>query len=386
MAVSTTDLTPIPFHRPHVAENQLAYVTEAMHSGWTSGYGPFNEKATRLLREVTGARHAVLSTSGTTALDLLALVFDPRPGDEVIVPSYTFVSSANAWVLRGAVPVFVDCRPDTLNLDEELVEAAITDRTRAILVVHYAGIACEMDKITEIAERHGLAVIEDNAHGLGGFYRDRPLGSFGAMAALSFHATKNVQCGEGGAVLLAESELAERAEIVREKGTNRKQFFRGQVDMYRWVDIGSAFVPSEILAAQLVAQLESFDKIQFRRHSVWRGYHEGLADWADDQGVSRPVVPEGCAHPAHLYYLMLPDMANRQALIAHLKERGVQAIFHYSPLHSSPAGMRYGRTAPGGCPVSESIADRMVRLPLYSDLDERDQERVIDAVTSYRVT
>lgn len=383
VAVNTDDM--IPFHHPYVADNQAAYVTEAMHSGWTSGQGTFNDRATGLLQEVTGARHALLCTSGTTALDLAALTFDPRPGDEIIMPSFTFVSSANAWVLRGAVPVFVDCRPDTLNIDEDLIEAAITGRTRAIMVVHYAGVACEMDKITKVAERYGLAVIEDNAHGLGGFYRDRRLGSFGCMAALSFHATKNVQCGEGGAVLISGDQLAERAEILREKGTNRKQFFRGQVDMYRWVDLGSAFMPSEIAAAQLTAQLEAFDKIQFRRHAVWSDYDEGLADWAEDQGVSRPAVPEGCVHPAHLYYLLLPDLANRQAIIAHLKERGVHAVFHYSPLHSSPAGVRYGRTAPGRCPVSESVADRLVRLPLYADLDERGRARVIDAVMSYRV-
>lgn len=384
--VRTNGLTHIPFHHPYVAENQLAYVTDAMRRGWISGQGPYNDRAAELLGKVTGARHVLLCTSGTSALDLAALTFDPGPGDEIIMPSFTFVSSANAFVLRGAVPVFVDCRPDTLNIDEERIEAAITERTRAVMVVHYAGVACEMERIGKIAERYGLAVIEDNAHGLGGSYRGRPLGSFGSMAALSFHATKNVQCGEGGAVLLADDRLAERAEILREKGTNRRQFFRGQVDMYRWVDVGSAFQPSEIAAAHLAAQLEAFDEIQGRRHAVWNHYHQTLAGWAKEQGVALPAVPDGCAHPAHLYYLLLPDLANRQALIGHLKERGVQAVFHYSPLHSSPAGRRYGREAPGGCPVAENVADRLLRLPLYAGLDESACARVVDAVTGYRVS
>ncbi|GII78700.1 dTDP-4-amino-4,6-dideoxy-D-glucose transaminase [Sphaerisporangium rufum] len=379
-------MTQIPFHRPYVARDQLAYVTDAMHRPWTSGYGHYGERAVHLLREVTGAPHIVLTTSGTTAMDLAALAFDPRPGDEVIVPSFTFVATANAFVLRGAVPVFVDSRPDTLNMDEDRIEAAITGRTRAIAVVHYAGVACEMDRIMKIAERHDLAVIEDNAHGLGGTYHGRALGSYGLLAAQSFHATKNIQCGEGGAVLTADAGLAERAEILHDKGTNRRQFFRGQVDMYRWVDLGTAFAPSEILAAQLVAQLESYDLIQSQRRSLWLRYHEELADWAAAQGVARPGVPDGCEHPAHIYYLLLPDLANRQELIAHLRARGIQAIFHYSPLHSSPAGQRFGRTAPGGCPVAESAADRLIRLPLYAGLEDDAQSRVIEAVKTFRVT
>jgi dTDP-4-amino-4,6-dideoxygalactose transaminase len=303
----------------------------------------------------------------------------------VIMPSFTFMSTANAYALRGAVPVFVDCRPDTLNMDEQLIEPAITDRTRAIVVVHYAGVACAMESISELCEQHALALIEDNAHGLGGFYRGRPLGSFGHMATQSFHATKNVQCGEGGALLLNDADLIGRAEIIREKGTDRSRFFRGQVDKYRWIDIGSSYLPSDVLAAQLTAQLESFDKIQFLRHAVWRGYHEELADWAAENGVSQPMIPDGCAHPAHLYYLLLSDLENRQAFIGHLAERGVQATFHYQPLHSAPAGVRYGRVAPNGCPVTEEIADRLVRLPLYADLNEADVARVINAVQTYRV-
>ncbi|WP_271223554.1 dTDP-4-amino-4,6-dideoxygalactose transaminase [Streptosporangium carneum] len=383
--MSTTRLNAIAFNRTHVSDNELGYLSEAVRGGATCGDGPFTRRVTALLTELTGTGRALLTTSCTHALEMSALLLDLRPGDEVIMPSFTFMSTANAYALRGAVPVFVDCRPDTLNLDERLVEAAITDRTRAVVVVHYAGVACEMTAIGDLCDRRGLALVEDNAHGLGGSYRGRPLGSFGRMAAQSFHSTKNVQCGEGGALLLNDAELAGRAEVVREKGTDRSRFFRGQVDKYRWIDIGSSYLPSDILAAQLTAQLESFDRIQFLRHSVWRSYHEELAGWAAGNGVSQPVVPDGCAHPAHLYYLLLPDLDNRQAFIAHLADRGVQAAFHYQPLHSAPAGRRYGRPAPGGCPVTEEIADRLVRLPVYPDLEEADVARVIDAVRAYRV-
>ncbi|MBG0827856.1 dTDP-4-amino-4,6-dideoxygalactose transaminase [Planomonospora sp. ID67723] len=373
----------IPFNRPCIAQNELKYLTEALNGGSTSGDGPFTHRASRLLEGATGANRALLTTSCTHALEMAALLLDLRPGDEVIMPSFTFVSTANAFALRGAVPVFVDCRPDTLNLDERLVEAAVTERTKAIVVVHYAGVACEMDAIGEVARRHGLTVIEDNAHGLGGSYKGRPLGSFGRMATQSFHATKNIQCGEGGALILNDPELVVRAEVIREKGTNRSQFFRGQVDKYRWVDIGSSYLPSDLLAAQLTAQLESFDAIQARRHAVWNAYHGGLADWAAANEVSQPVVPDECAHPAHLYYLLLPDLANRQALIAHLAERGVQATFHYQSLHAAPAGVRYGRPGPAGCPVTEQMADRLVRLPLFADLSESDTARVLEAVRAY---
>ncbi|MER6947321.1 dTDP-4-amino-4,6-dideoxygalactose transaminase [Nonomuraea sp. NPDC000554] len=383
--MTVSDQTAIPFNRTHVSDNELDYLTQAVRQGNTCGDGPFTRRATQLIGEITGARQVLLTTSCTHALEMSAILLDLEPGDEVIVPSFTFMSTANAYALRGAVPVFVDCRPDTLNLDERLVEAAITDRTRAIVVVHYAGVGCAMDALCALAERHGLAIVEDNAHGLGGSYRDRPLGSFGRMATQSFHETKNVQCGEGGALLLNDADLAERAEIIREKGTDRGRFFRGQVDKYRWVDIGSSYLPSDVLAAQLTSQLESFDKIQLRRLSVWDAYHAELADWAAGNGISQPTVPTGCAHPAHLYYLLLPDLDNRQAFIAHLAAQGVRAAFHYQPLHTSPAGERYGRPAPGGCPVTEQIADRLVRLPLFADLDEARLARVIDAVRSYEV-
>lgn len=383
--MSTTSLTAVPFNRTHVCDNEVRYLAEAVRQGYTCGDGPFTGRATALLRELTGAGRALLTTSCTHALEMAALLLDLRPGDEVIMPSFTFVSTANAYALRGAVPVFVDCRPDTLNIDERLMEAAVTDRTRAVVVVHYAGVACAMDAIGAVADRYGLAVIEDNAHGLGGFYRDRPLGSFGVMAAQSFHATKNVQCGEGGALLLNDPDLAVRAEIIREKGTDRSRFFRGQVAKYQWVDIGSSYLPSDVLAAMLTAQLEAFDRIQARRHEIWRAYHEGLSEWAAENGVVRPTVPDGCVHPAHLYYLLLPRLRHRQELIAHLAAAGVQAAFHYQPLHNAPAGLRYGRTAPGGCPVTENVADRLVRLPLFAGLDDADVTRVIEAVRDYKV-
>lgn len=383
--VHATGVTAVPFNRTHISDNELDYLEEAVRGRSTCGDGPFTRRATTLLREITGARQALLTTSCTHALEMSAILLDLRPGNEVIMPSFTFMSTANAFALRGAVPVFVDCRPDTLNLDERLVEAAITDRTRAIVVVHYAGVACAMDAIGELAHRYGVAVVEDNAHGLGGRYGDRPLGSFGCLATQSFHETKNIQCGEAGALLVNDPALVERAEVVREKGTDRSRFFRGQVDKYRWIDIGSSYLPSDVLAAQLTAQLESFGRIQERRHAVWAAYHDRLADWATAGGIAQPAVPDGCAHPAHLYYLLLPDLDNRQAFIGHLARRGVQAAFHYQPLHSSPAGIRYGRTAPGGCPVTEQVADRLVRLPLFADLDEAGLTQVIDAVRSYEV-
>lgn len=384
--VYATDLRTVPHNRTYIADNELDYLAEAVRGHSTCGDGPFTRRATALVKEITGAGQALLTTSCTHALEMSAMLLDLRPGDEVIMPSFTFMSTANAFALRGAVPVFVDCRPDTLNLDERLLEAAISERTRAVVVVHYAGVACAMDAIGELARRYGLAVIEDNAHGLGGRYRGRLLGSFGRMATQSFHETKNVQCGEGGALLVNDVALIERAEIIREKGTDRSRFYRGQVDKYRWIDIGSSYLPSDVLAAQLTAQLEAFDTIQARRLAIWDRYDKELADWAADNGVAQPTVPDDCAHPAHLYYLLMPDLDHRQAFIAHLAEHGVRALFHYQPLHSSPAGAQYGRTAPGGCPVTEDVADRLVRLPLFAGLDEADMTQVISAVRAYEVS
>ncbi|MER6826446.1 dTDP-4-amino-4,6-dideoxygalactose transaminase [Streptosporangium sp. NPDC000563] len=384
--MNATDLKTIPFNRTHISVNELDYLGEAVRRRSTCGDGPFTRRAAEILGKITGAGQVLLTTSCTHALEMSAILLDLRADDEVIMPSFTFTSTANAYALRGAVPVFVDCRPDTLNVDERLIEAAITDRTRAVVVVHYAGIACAMEEIAELCDRHGLTLIEDNAHGLGGSYRGRPLGSFGSMAAQSFHETKNVQCGEGGALLLNDAGLVARAEVIREKGSDRSRFFRGQVDKYRWVDIGSSYLLSDVLASQLTSQLESFHEIQFRRHAVWHRYHEELADWARGNGISRPTIPDGCAHPAHLYYLLFPDLENRRAFIDHLRGEGVQATFHYQPLHAAPAGVRFGRVAPGGCPVAERVADRLVRLPLYADLDETGVARVIDAVRSYEVS
>ncbi|MEV0408299.1 dTDP-4-amino-4,6-dideoxygalactose transaminase [Actinoallomurus sp. NPDC050550] len=377
------DTTVIPFNRPYVAGAEQEYLVRAMAGGALEGDGPFTRRANALIAELIGASSALLTTSCTHALEMSALLLGIAPGDEVIMPSFTFTSTATAFALRGAVPVFADCRPDTLNLDERRIEAAITERTRAIVVMHYAGVACEMDAIMAIAERHGLAVVEDNAHGLCARYRGRALGSFGAMATQSFHATKNVQCGEGGALVLNDPGLVERAEIIREKGTNRAQFFRGMVDKYRWIDIGSSYLPSDMLAAFLVAQLEAIDDIQARRHRVWAAYDEWVADWAKEREVRRPIVPADRDHPAHLYYLLLPDLAHRQAFLRHLSEQGVRAAFHYQPLHTTPGGLRYGRVAPGGCPVTEDVADRLVRLPLFAAMSDDELQRIVKAVISY---
>jgi dTDP-4-amino-4,6-dideoxygalactose transaminase len=375
----------VPFNRIRLLGRELEYARVAMTGGPLSGDGPFTRRATALLTELIGAPAALLTTSCTHALDMTAILLDLRPGDEVIMPSFTFCSTATAYALRGATPVFVDCRPDTLNIDERLIERAITPRTRAIVVVHYAGVGCEMAVISGLADQYGLAVIEDNAHGLGGTYRGRPLGSIGTMATQSFHETKNVQCGEGGALVFNDLRHLERAEIIREKGTNRGQFFRGMVDKYRWLDIGSSYLPSDLLAAVLTAQLERFAETQQDRQHVWRTYHCELADWAVREGVSQPTVPDDRVHPAHLYYLLMPDLASRQRLIRHLAGWGVHATFHYQPLHSAPAGRRYGRTAPGGCPVTEDIADRLVRLPMFPAMTPEELTRVVASVQSFTV-
>lgn len=372
----------IPFNRPHLAGAELDLIEQAVLGLHTSGDGPFTRQASRLLESATGTARALLTTSCTHALEMSAVLLDLREGDEVILPSFTFVSTANAIVMRGATPVFVDIRPDTLNLDEQLVEAAITPRTRGLIAVHYAGVACEMDTLQAIAERNGLWLVEDNAHGLNGRYRGRPLGSFGELATLSFHETKNVHCGEGGALLVNDSALVERAEVLREKGTNRSQFFRGQVDKYTWVDVGSSWLLADLLAAYLVGQLEALDDIQARRHGIWDRYAHELRPWAADNGVSLPFVPEECDHPAHLFYVLMPTLEIRQAFIEHLAARGVQAVFHYVPLHSSPGGRRFGRSL-DDCPITGDVSDRLVRLPLYAGLTEQECDRVVEAATEF---
>jgi dTDP-4-amino-4,6-dideoxygalactose transaminase len=313
---------------------------------------------------------------------MAALLLDVGPGDEFILPSFTFVSTANAFVLRGARPVFADVKPDTLNLDERLLEGLVTPRTRAVVAVHYAGVSCEMDAIQAFAARHRLAVVEDNAHGLFATYRGRPLGTAGSLATLSFHETKNISCGEGGALVINDPGLVERAEILREKGTNRSRFFRGQVDKYTWVDLGSSYVLSDLLAALLWAQLEDRERIQQSRHQTWECYHAQLADWAAARGVQLPTLPPETRHPAHLFYMVMPSLAARQALIAHLRAAGIKAVFHYQPLHLSEMGARFGGKS-GDCPVTEWVSDRLVRLPLYADLTDGDRARVVAAVRSF---
>jgi dTDP-4-amino-4,6-dideoxygalactose transaminase len=371
------------FNRPAVTGRELEYMRQALEGGTISGDGPFSMRCHRLLEGITGGKRVLLTTSCTHALEMAALLLDVQPGDEVICPAFTFVSTINAFVMRGATPVFVDVRPDTLNLDERQLEAAITPRTKAILVVHYAGVACELDSIMSVARSHDVAVVEDNAHGLFGTYKGRPLGSFGALATLSFHETKNITCGEGGALVINDERLIQRAEIIREKGTNRSRFFRGEVDKYTWVDVGSSYLPSDLLAAFLCAQLESRAVIQQRRHEIWSTYAAALATWAAAHDVSLPTVPAECSHPAHLFYLLLPSLERRGAFITHLRAQQILAVFHYQPLHLSEMGRRFGGRS-GQHPVTEAMADRLVRLPLYFQLSSADQARVVDTISGWR--
>ena len=369
----------IPFNRPFMTGQEPAYIAQAHALGHLSGDGKFTKECHAWLEARTGAAKALLTHSCTAALEMAALLLDLEPGDEVIMPSFTFVSTANAFVLRGAVPVFVDIRPDTLNIDESLIEAAITPRTRAICVVHYAGVGCEMDEILAIAERHGLAVVEDAAQGIMSTYKGRELGAIGALGALSFHETKNIISGEGGALLVGDPALAERAEIIREKGTNRSKFFRGQVDKYTWVDVGSSYLPSEIIAAFLAAQLADADSITARRLALWDRYHAWAAALESEGRLRRPIVPAHCTHNAHMYYLLLRDLKDRTEFIAALKDEGIGSVFHYIPLHSSPAGLRYGRAA-GELPVTDSVSDRLVRMPFWLGLEDH-MDQVLSVAT-----
>jgi dTDP-4-amino-4,6-dideoxygalactose transaminase len=382
-ATASRAAAPIPFNRPTRSGAGLDRIREAMMSGRLAGDGPFCRRAEQLLEESVGTRRALLTTSCTHALEMSALLLDLRPGDEVIVPTFTFVSTVNAFVLRGARPVFADIRRDTLNLDEAHVARLISSRTRAIVPVHYAGVGCEMDALGELARQCGAVVIEDNAHGLFGTYRGRMLGTLGALATQSFHETKNFSCGEGGALLVNDERFIERAEIIREKGTDRSRFFRGQVDKYTWQEVGSSYVMSDILAALLVSQLEARREIQARRAAIWARYATELADWAAQNDARLPIVPAHCEQAFHMFYLLVPA-SRRPAFLEHLKARGVQAVFHYVPLHTSPMGLANGGVA-GTCPVAEVVSDELVRLPFYADLDEADQGRVIDAVHAFRV-
>lgn len=371
----------IPFNHATLSGNEHAYIQEAVDRMHISGDGLFTKKCHALLEDILGCGKALLTTSCTHALEMAAILLDITPGGEVIVPSFTFVSTVNAFVLRGAHPVFADIRPDTLNLDENKLEDLITPKTRAIVPVHYAGVGCEMDSIMEIADRHNILVVEDNAHGLFGKYRGRPLGSFGCLAAQSFHETKNISCGEGGALIINDPGLMERAEIIREKGTDRSRFFRGQVDKYTWVDLGSSYLPSDILAAFLYAQLEKRDMIQASRKRIWNYYHDGLKSWAAINNVGLPAVPDHCEQAYHMFYLLMESLELRDGLIEHLKTQKVSAIFHYLPLHLSRMGRSFGGRI-GDCPVTERASDIVVRLPFYNSISDEYMDRVLDAVTS----
>lgn len=372
----------IPFNRPSLSGKELQNIEEAIALGHCAGDGPFTKKCSQLLEGVLGVKKALLTTSCTHALEMAALLLDLQPGDEFIVPAFTFVSTANAFALRGAKPIFIDIRPDTLNLDERLLESLITPRTKAIVPIHYAGVGCEMDAILAISERHQIPVIEDNAHGLFGKYRGRPLGTFGQLATQSFHETKNFICGEGGALLINDARYIERAEIIREKGTDRSKFFRGQVDKYGWVDIGSSFLLSDILAAFLFAQLEAREKIQTFRRQIWERYEKGLVDWAGSEGVALPVVPADREQAYHMFYLLFPDTETRDAMIQHLKRQEILSVFHYTPLNTSRYGQRLGGYS-GQCPITEDISNRLLRLPFFNDFRSQEQERVIDCIRKF---
>ena len=372
----------IPFNRPCFVGNEQTYIAQAIEMGQISGDGFFTKKCKQLIEQEMGFSQVLLTTSCTHALEMTALLLEIKAGDEVIVPSFTFVSSINAFVLRGASPVFIDIRSDTLNLDENQLERNITSRTKAIIVVHYAGVGCEMDAILEVANRYHIPVIEDNAHGLLGKYKGRSLGTLGCLATLSFHETKNFSCGEGGALIINDPRYVERAEVIREKGTNRSRFFRGEVDKYGWEDLGSSYLPSDILAAILYAQLENRSQIQNKRRRIWEYYYESLRHWAQENGVGLPFIPTYCEQPFHMFYLIMPTLERRQALITHLQSYNILSVFHYLPLHLSKMGQKFGGRA-GDCPVTENVSDRLVRLPFYNDLAESDQSIVVDAIKEF---
>lgn len=373
---------PIAFNVPTMAGNEMEYMQRALQNGHISGDGYFTKACHGLLEELLGVPKVLLTTSCTHALEMAALLLDIQPGDEVIVPSFTFVSTVNAFVLRGAKPVFADIRSDTLNLDERQLERLITPRTKAIVPVHYAGVACEMDTICSLAEQHNIAIVEDNAHGLLGKYKGRPLGTFGAFATQSFHETKNFSCGEGGALLINDPKYIEEAEIIREKGTNRSRFFRGQVDKYTWVGVGSSYLPSDLLAAFLLAQLEARETIQQKRQAIWEYYHTHLQSWAEEEQVQLIQVPVHCEQPYHLYYMLMPSLEARTAFIDTLKSQGIHSVFHYLPLHTAEMGTHFGWQE-GDCPVTESVSDRLVRLPFHHQLDEGDLARIVDTIQTF---
>lgn len=372
----------IPFNKPSLTGNELRYVADAITLGHIAGDGRYTDRCHKFLENALGVARVLLTTSCTHALEMSALLLDICPGDNVIVPAFTFVSTVNAFVLRGATPIFADIREDTLNIDETQIDNLVTPRTKAIVVVHYAGVGCAMESIMATSRRYSMPVIEDNAHGLFARYQGQHLGTFGNLAAQSFHETKNVSCGEGGALLINDSRYIERAEILREKGTNRSLFYRGQVDNYTWVDIGSSYLPSDILAAFLYAQLEKHAFIHSTRSRIWNRYREGLQNWADSHGVMLPQVPAECKQSYHMFYMVMPSLGTRQALIEHLKGRGILSVFHYLPLHLSRMGLQFGGRE-GQCPVTERVSDCLLRVPFYNDLGPNEQDEVIEAILSF---
>ncbi len=372
----------IPYSRPYRAPHELEYLEQVLHSGHTHGDGPFTRRAGELLTGLTGSDSVLLTGSGTHALELASWLLELAPGDEVIVPSFTFSTTAASVVMTGATPVFVDIDPATGSLDIDAAEAALTEHTRAVYVVHYGGVAPEMSRLTAMAWRAGVRIVEDNAHGLGGLWGGRPLGSFGTLAAQSFHATKNVQCGEGGALLINDPSLRARAEVLREKGTDRSRFLRGEVDKYSWIDRGSSYLPSELTVAVLTAQLEVFDDIQAQRHAIWDTYSTELTAWAAQTGVALMSPPAQADHPAHVFYLLTPDAGSRRAMLDHLHLAGIGATFHYIPLHSSVAGRRFGYT-PSPCSATDDFAARIIRLPLWPGMTDAEVDRVLSAVHTF---
>lgn len=372
----------IPFNKPYMTGKELRYISQAHHKGMLAGDGDFTRKCHSWLEENTGCLKALLTHSCTAALDMSAILADIQPGDEVIMPSFTFVSTANAFVLRGGVPVFVDIRADTLNLDENRIEAAITKKTKAIIPVHYAGVGCEMDAIMDIAQRYGLLVIEDAAQGLMADYRGKALGTLGHLGTISFHETKNLISGEGGALLINDERFVERAEIIREKGTNRSQFFRGHVDKYTWVDIGSSYLPGELIAAFLFAQMEEAEDITKRRLAIWQTYHDLLAQLELSGYLRRPIIPDMCIHNAHMYYILVSNLDQRTKLLEFLKEKGIYAVFHYVPLHSSPAGQKFGKVS-GELKLTNEVNDRLIRLPIWVGLTLQDIEYICEQVMNF---
>ena len=373
----------IDFNQPTIVGKEFDYIAEAYKNAHVSGDGIFSKQCHKFLEEKLGVKKALLTSSCTHALEMMALLLDIQPGDEIIIPSFTFVSTVNAFALRGAKPIFIDVRPDTLNLDESLLPGLITNKTRAVVPVHYAGVGCEMDSILASAKNAGIAVVEDNAHGLFGKYKGQYLGTFGSLAGQSFHETKNFSCGEGGALLINDPALMDRAEIIREKGTNRSRFFRGMVDKYTWVDIGSSYLLSDILAALLHAQFEKHEFIQNKRKTIWDTYYAGLEDWAAAHNVQLPYIPDHCEQAYHMFYILLPSLDARTRLMAYLRDKDIHSVFHYLPLHLSTMGKRFGGR-PGDCPVTEKVSDQLLRLPFHNSLEIEDQIRVMDALKAFK--